>query len=104
MVRCGIHFHTVGLENNFAWRVDEGHFLNLFNKSYVHFRRWNIYNVDFFADFIKKKASWSSVSDFFFQYNLEIRNQEKRLTGPAAPPPPSPLCTATTYCVCQVTP
>lgn len=32
MVRCGIHFHTVGLENNFAWRVDEGHFLNLFSK------------------------------------------------------------------------
>lgn len=37
MVRCGIHFHTVGLENNFAWRVDEGHFLNLFSKCYVHF-------------------------------------------------------------------
>ena len=65
MVRCGIHFHTVGLENNFAWRVDEGHFLNLFNKMLCALSRWNIYNVDFFADFIKKKASWSSVSDFF---------------------------------------
>lgn len=73
MVRCGIHFHTVGLENNFAWRVDEGHFLNLFSKKkcYVHFRRWNIY-MWIFLPILLKKRRLGHLSAIFFQYNLEI--------------------------------
>lgn len=57
MVRCGIHFHTVGLENNFAWRVDEGHFLNLFSKMLCALSRALEYlYVDFLPLFFKKKG------------------------------------------------
>lgn len=71
MVRCGIHFHTVGLENNFAWRVDEGHFLNLFNVMCTFDA--GIFIMWIFLPILlkkkRKKRRLGHLSAIFFQYN-----------------------------------